>query len=356
MAIALDSLQTLRAAPFDQIIDVRSPSEFAEDHIPGAVNLPVLDDAERAEVGTIYVQDCKFKARKIGAAYVARNAARHLQSALAEKEGGWRPLVYCWRGGQRSGSFASILGQIGWRVDTIDGGYKSYRKLVVDALYEAPWPSTIVLLDGDTGVGKTALLKRLADQGAQVLDLEGLAGHRGSLFGAVAGGQPSQKTFEGALAAARAALDPTRPVVVEAESNAIGALNVPPQLWRAMSAAPRVRMSAPIDARARRILLDYEDLTRDVASTLALIDRLLPIHGHERVAAWRGMAQAGDFEALAADLMRRHYDPRYAKQRREKGGAPSLEVASADLSEASLDAAAATIAASLDEIGATPPR
>ena len=178
MAVKLSSLSDLKTLGFDDIIDVRAPSEFAEDHVPGAINLPVLSDAERAQVGTIYVRQDRFLARKIGAAMVSRNAAAHLEGPLADREGGWRPLVYCWRGGQRSGSFASILSQIGWRVELVDGGYKSYRKLVVAALYDAPISLQIILLDGGTGSGKTALLQALRGQGAQVLDLEGMAEHR----------------------------------------------------------------------------------------------------------------------------------------------------------------------------------
>ncbi|MBC7477653.1 MAG: tRNA 2-selenouridine(34) synthase MnmH, partial [Pseudorhodobacter sp.] len=116
MAVTLTHLTDIFALGFDDIIDVRAPAEFAEDHIPGAISLPVLDDAERAEVGTIYKQVSPFTARKVGAALVAKNASAHLQGPLASKTGAWKPLVYCWRGGQRSGSFASILGQIGWRV------------------------------------------------------------------------------------------------------------------------------------------------------------------------------------------------------------------------------------------------
>ena len=121
---------------------------------------------------------------------------------MADKPGGWQPLVYCWRGGQRSGSFASILSQIGWRAQTIEGGYRSYRRLVVQAMHEEALPHRLILLDGNTGTAKTELLALLAARGAQVVDLEHLAAHRGSLFGGVEQPQPSQKAFEGALARA----------------------------------------------------------------------------------------------------------------------------------------------------------
>lgn len=326
MALTLTSLAQIAALGFDDIIDVRSPDEFTEDHIPGAINLPVLDNAERAQVGTIYKQDSPFRARKIGAALVAANAAKHLQGPLADKPGGWQPLVYCWRGGQRSGSFASILSQIGWRVDLVAGGYKAYRTLVVNALYDTPFPCPVVLLDGNTGSAKTDLLHRLAKRGAQVLDLEGLAHHRGSLFGAMAGGQPSQKAFESALAMAISQLDPARAVVVEAESSKVGNCRLPPMLWKAMGAAKRLEIIAPVAARARYLVTAYADLTQDAARLSSVIDRLRNAHSADQIAAWQGMAASGAFTDLAADLMAQHYDPRYDKHRaRLEHGVEGLE-------------------------------
>lgn len=351
LPLTLTSLSHLAEARFDEVIDVRSPAEYAQDHIPGAVNLPVLDNAQRAEVGRIYVQECKFTARKIGAAHVTRNAARHLETALKDKPGGYRPLVYCWRGGQRSGFFASLLAQIGWRAQVVEGGYRSYRRLVAHALYEAATPAPVVLIDGDTGVGKTEILGRLAKLGAQVIDLEDLAQHRGSVFGARAGGQPSQKAFEGRLAAAMAALNPSRPVAIEAESNAIGQINLPPSLWRAMRAAPRVELSAPLADRARRIVADYQDLIRHPALLIERIERLRPLHAAERITGWIQQARAGDFEALFADLIAQHYDPRYARQRLKQSVRPAKSLALDDLSTPSLDAAAEAIAAWMDGQG-----
>ena len=215
MALRFSSLSDLLDHGFDDVIDVRSPAEFAEDHIPGALNLPALSDAERARVGTIYKQVSPFDARKVGAALVARNVAAHLDGPLADRTGGWRPLVHCWRGGQRSGSVATILKAVGWRADTIEGGYQSWRRLVHAALYDTDLPCPVVLLDGNTGTAKTALLPLLAARGVQVIDLEGLAGHRGSRLGAT-GAQPSQKAFESALAVALARLDRRTPLVVQA--------------------------------------------------------------------------------------------------------------------------------------------
>ena len=337
MALKLTSLAALAALPFDTVIDVRAPSEYAEDHIPGAINLPVLSDAERATVGTIYVQQDRFLARKTGAALVARNAAAHLEGPLADKDGGWRPLVYCWRGGQRSGSFASILAQVGWRVELIEGGYKSYRRLVVSALYDDPLPHRLILLDGGTGTAKTRVLARLSGAGAQVIDLEEMAAHRGSLLGGRPGGQPAQKAFESRLAMALARFDPARPVFVEAESNKIGRLILPPSLWQAMMAADHVTLDAPLAARARYLCRAYADLLADVDLLCAKLAHLKTYHGAERIDLWQGMARAGDFEALAADLVARHYDPRYIKAQSRQGRAPLAQIALDGLEDSDLD-------------------
>ena len=315
MPLHLTHLDHLRDLPFDQVIDVRSPAEFAEDHIPGAINLPALSNDERARVGTIYVQDSPFQARKIGAALVSRNMARHIEEVLADKPRDYRPLVYCWRGGQRSGAVAIILQQIGWRAETIDGGYRAYRRLVQTALHGAAWPGPVVVLDGNTGTAKTAILQMLRDTGHQVLDLEALARHRGSIFGGVEGGQPAQKGFESALAQAMRDLDPTRVVVVEAESSKVGDLNLPPAIWAAMKDAPRVEVAAPMAARRRYLVDTYVDITAQPARLQALISALAPRHSAERIALWQAQARAGAFGDLVEGLLSHHYDPRYARQR-----------------------------------------
>lgn len=345
MAITLTSLADLAAHGFDDIIDVRAPAEFAEDHLPGAISLPVLDDEERARVGTIYKQVSPFSARKIGAALVAKNAAAHLQGPLADKPGGWRPLVYCWRGGQRSGSFATILGQIGWRVETLVGGYKTWRGLVVREVYDTPVRAPVVVLDGNTGSAKTEVLNLLLGFGVQVIDLEGLARHRGSLFGAV-GPQPSQKAFEGALALALAGLDPSRPVVVEAESSKIGNCRLPPEIWKAMVAAPRVAIAAPRAERAEYLARAYADLTGDADRLSATVGLLRPMHAGEVMEEWLALAAAGQFTALADSLMERHYDPRYGKHR-ARMAVPVAEVSVDSLAAEGLPAVAERVAAAV---------
>lgn len=314
MTFRLASLTDLAEMAFDTIIDVRSPSEYAEDHLPGAINLPALSDEERARVGTIYKQVSPFMARKLGAALVARNAAYHLETSLADKPGGWRPLIYCWRGGQRSGSVSLILSEVGWRVARLEGGYKAWRAEVIACLHERPFPSPVLLLDGNTGSAKTEILKLLPERGVQVLDLEGLANHRGSLFGGL-GAQPSQRAFEGRLALAIAGLDPARPVVVEAESSRIGACLLPPTLWRAMKTAPRIAISAPPAARAEYLTRAYRDLLDDRDKLAQIVESLRPLHPAVRLAEWHGLIAKEAWQELAAALMQHHYDPRYNRHR-----------------------------------------
>lgn len=345
MPITLTSLADLATHGFDDIIDARAPLEFAEDHLPGAISLPVLNDEERAQVGTIYKQVNPFVAKKLGAALVSRNVADHLLGPLADRPGGWRPLVYCWRGGQRSGSFAIILQQIGWRVETLKGGYKAWRALVVDEVYNTPVRSPMVVLDGNTGSAKTEILQMLSQRGIQVIDLEGLARHRGSLFGAM-GRQPSQKAFEGSLAQALAALDPSRPVVVEAESSKIGECRLPPQIWKAMTAAPRISLRAEAADRARYLTRAYGDMVEDPARLSAVINLLRPSHAQVVIEEWLAMAKDGAFTALAQSLMERHYDPRYSRHR-DRMAVPVTEVEAGPLTAEALPDAADRVASAL---------
>ncbi len=339
-------------ALFDAVIDVRSPAEFALDHTPGAINLPVLDDTERAEVGTIYVQDSRFRARRVGAALVARNIARHLEGALAGKSADFKPLVYCWRGGQRSGAMATVLAQVGWRTAVLAGGYKTYRAHVRRRLYDETPALGLLLLDGPTGSGKTEILGRLAARGVQTLDLEALAEHRGSLFGGVAGrGQPSQKMFESRLLSGLEALDISRPIVIEAESSKVGDRMVPPAVWTAMASAPRILLAVPPQERARYLARHYADVVTDRVLFDATLARLPVYPGRKALSAWSNLADAGDLVGLAADLIGSHYDPAYARCSRKAGGAPAAMVEMAGLSEADQEAAAAAIVRLVSEIG-----
>ena len=348
----VQSASAATRARFDLVIDVRSPGEFALDHVPGAVNLPVLNDAERAEVGTIYVQESRFKARQVGAAYVARNVARHLETALADRPGSFRPLLYCWRGGMRSNAMAVILSQVGWRTAVLAGGYRTYRREVMAQLYEAEPRFRAVVLDGPTGTGKTEVLQRLAARGVQVLDLEGLAEHRGSLLGRLPGRvQPPQKLFESRLAAQLDALDPARPVVIEAESSKVGEIVLPPLVWRAMAEATQIELAAPDAARARYLADAYSHLAQDPAELAALLERLPSRLGRRRIEAWMQLVAQGALAQPAAELIALHYDPAYRRSSRKQARKALGQVALEDLTPASLDRAAAEIAELLAGFG-----
>lgn len=343
MGYAFTDLPTLKAEGFNSIIDVRTPLEFAEDHVPGAINMPVLSNEERAIVGTIYVQESRFKARKIGAALVARNAADAIEAHLMDHDGGWRPLVYCWRGGQRSGSFTSILQQIGWRAQVLDGGYQTWRKHVVEQTYEGTLPHRIIRLDGYTGTAKTELIKRVAALGGQTLDLEGLACHRGSILGDIDGEQPAQKGFETALLEHLSALDPAKPVLVEAESARIGTIRLPPALWVAMRDSPRIVVQADPRHRARFLAAAYADLVADAPALTTRIDGLRAHAGHAVVDHWLSLLHDNNADALALALITDHYDPAYARLTRTKSVAPITTIDAGDLTDASLDVAAKTL-------------
>ncbi|WP_304071685.1 tRNA 2-selenouridine(34) synthase MnmH [Maricaulis maris] len=325
-----DDLSARGLERFDAIIDVRSPSEYAEDHLPGAINLPVLDDEERARVGTHYTQVSIFEARRMGAAIAARNISRHIAAALADKDKTFKPLVYCWRGGMRSQSMATILAAVGWKTTLVDGGYRTWRRQVVAEL-DADAPLPVILIDGQTGTAKTRLLHVLAARGEQVLDLEGLACHRGSIFGDFSDNpQPGQKAFETALWTKIRELDPSRPVYVEAESRSVGRLRVPPRLWNAMQAAPRLEIRAPVAERARYLMTAYPDLPDDPDKLLAAIDGLRRFHARSVIEDWQALAGRGDWQALAAALVTAHYDPAYDRARKRDDAALSRTILETD--------------------------
>lgn len=333
---------------YDAVIDVRSPAEFGVDHIPGAINLPALNDVERAQVGTIYKQVSPFDARKIGAALVIRNVAAHLEGPLAGQGGAWRPLVYCWRGGQRSGVFASLLAEIGWRAETVKGGYTSFRRQVKAAVYDAVLAHRIVLLDGNTGTAKTDILGHLHKAGVQVIDLEGLARHRGSLLGGLPGGQPAQKAFETALALALHRCDPEKPVVIEAESSKIGRINLPQSLWQAMQRAPRILLAAPVPARATYLAAAYRSVLEDTGALAEKLQPLRRLRGHAVVDGWLALSRAGALTELAAALITQHYDPAYQKPGRGEKPAPMAQITLDDLSPQAQAGAAAQIIKALN--------
>ncbi|MCW5652193.1 tRNA 2-selenouridine(34) synthase MnmH [Hydrogenophaga sp.] len=303
-----------RLASFDTVIDARSEDEFAEDHLPGAVNWPTLDNAERIAVGTLYRQVSPFEARKRGAALAARNIARHVEREVLDKPREWRPLVYCWRGGQRSGALATILGAIGFHVTLIEGGYKAWRAMVVESLPALVQGLRFRVVCGPTGSGKTRLLQALAAQGAQVLDLEALARHRSSVLGEIPGQrQPSQKGFDSQVWQALRGMDPRRTVYVESESKKVGKVRVPDALVDAMHASPCIALHLDDEERVALLLEDYDFFVRDPAAFCERLQALTMLRGKDMVAAWQTQVQAGQTPAVVRDLLRLHYDPMYAQ-------------------------------------------
>lgn len=299
---------------FDEIIDVRTPDEFADDHIPGAINCPVFSNEERITVGTLYKQVSPFEARKVGAALVAKNIAHHLETHFHDKPKSWKPLIYCWRGGQRSGAMSIILAQVGWAAHKLEGGYKVYRREVLDKLDVLPTTLTLRIICGATGSGKSRLLDALAASGAQVLDLEVLAQHRGSVLGGIPlNPQPSPKMFDTLLLQKLNSFDTNKTVYVEAESNKIGRITLPTALVNAMHNSECVLLETSMDARVKLLLADYQHFLDDPESLIEKLQVLLPFHGHQQLDTWNTLIRAREFETLVRDLLTLHYDPSYLR-------------------------------------------
>ena len=307
---ATDALK--RLAEFDTLIDARTQTEFALDRLPGAVNWPSLTDDERALVGTEYKQLSPFTAKKRGAALVARNIAGHIERELADTPKHWQPLVYCWRGGKRSGSLALVLDQIGFKVHLLEGGYAEFRRAVLAALEELPQRFSYRVICGKTGSGKSRLLAELAAQGAQVLDLEALANHRGSVLGLVPGSpQPSQKQFDTRVWNALRQFDMSRTVWIESESKKVGELRVPQPLIERMRASACVRLELPVQARVDLLMQDYDFFVQDVPAFCERLDALRALRGGDMVNGWQAAARSGRIESVVRELLVDHYDPVY---------------------------------------------
>ncbi|HET7096670.1 MAG TPA: tRNA 2-selenouridine(34) synthase MnmH [Casimicrobiaceae bacterium] len=341
--IAIDALPD-----YSERIDVRSPAEYAIDHIPGAQSHPVLDDDERARIGTMHACDSAFAARHAGAAIVARNIAAMLDGPFRDKPRDWAPLVYCWRGGQRSRSLTHMLNEIGWRAVQLAGGYRAYRRNVVALLDALPPAFDYRVVCGLTGSGKSRLIGALAAEGAQVLDLEGIARHRGSLLGDLpVDPQPTQKAFESELVAAMQRFERNRPVYVESESKRIGTLSVPESLLATMREAPCIRVELPRALRIELLKDEYAHFLADPALLADRLARLVPLHGKKVVEAWSDAAKAGDWNHVIAELLDLHYDPAYSRSigRNFPRIADAVTVAPAAAPEEALRALARELAA-----------
>jgi tRNA 2-selenouridine synthase len=298
---------------FDCIIDARSEAEYALDHIPGAINCPVLNDEERIRIGTMYKQVNAFEAKKVGAALVAKNIARYIETLWIDKPREWKPMIYCWRGGNRSGSLALILAKIGWPAIQLDGGYKAYRAHVSAALAETPTLGFKVIC-GTTGSGKSRLLEVLDTIGAQVLDLEKLAAHRGSVLGNLPSQpQPSQKMFETRIWETLRHFDPALPVFVESESKKVGNLRVPDAVMEKMRQSPCVALSLSRPNRVRLLMEDYHHFTDSPDVLNTQLDCLAKLHGRAKIDSWHALANGGAMPALVDQLLAEHYDPAYLR-------------------------------------------
>lgn len=333
--LAITAAQALsNIKPPTCLIDARSPAEFALDHVPGAINLPVLDNQEREIIGTLHATQ-PFEARRRGAAMVAVNIARMLEGPLASLAPDTPMLVYCWRGGNRSGALATILARVGWKTSVVEGGYKALRAELVRDLDRLSQGLQFQVLAGRTGVGKSRILQALERLGAQVLDLEALAKHRGSVLGGLPGEpQPSQKHFEALLWDTLRKLNPKRVVFVESESKKVGQRHVPDTLIRMMRASPCCRIEASLELRSELLLEEYQHFIREPDQLVRQLDCLVGLHGHAVIDQWKQWMHQGQWITLTRDLLAHHYDPSYDKSMQRNyrliASAQSFELASSE--------------------------
>ena len=264
-------------------------------------------------IGTMYKQKSKFEAKKLGASIVSKNISDHLKNYLYNKNRDWLPLIYCWRGGQRSYALATILDQIGWKVEVVDGGYKSFRKHISEFLNRNIDRYYLILLTGNTGTAKTKVLNLIEKRNGQTIDLESLANHKGSVFGSQGQKQPSQKLFETLIYDKLVNLKTNEPIFVEAESNKIGNLHIPKEFWKLMKSAPQIELSATLEKRAKFLVDEYSEITTDLDLLEKQITSLSTIAGHKVVESWLLMAKNKEFYELVKQLMEKHYDPRYKR-------------------------------------------
>ena len=297
---------------FDTVIDARSESEYALDHLPGACNWPTLNDGERLAIGTMYKQVNAFEAKKRGAAIAARNIAAHIEREVLDKPRDWAPVAYCWRGGKRSGSLSLVLDQIGFRVSLIEGGYKAFRAAMLIDLERLAQSLRFQVVCGTTGSGKTRLLHALAQEGAQVLDLEHLARHRSSVLGAIPGEpQPSQKRFDTLVWDQMRRFDPARPVFVESESKKVGNVAIHSTLVEAMRRSTCLMLELDLPERVALLLEDYSYFVENPDHFCSRLDALTAQKGKVCIEAWKASVLQGDVASVVRALLVEHYDPVY---------------------------------------------
>ncbi len=319
-----DFLQKAQTLP---IIDVRSPGEFAHAHIPGAVNIPLFDNDERAVIGTKYKQAGKDAAVLLGLDMVGPKMAGFVKQSRKLNPTNKEVLVHCWRGGMRSGSFAWLLNTAGIKATTLTGGYKAYRNAVLDGLAQ---PRPLLILGGKTGSGKTDILKELAQQGEQIIDLEGLAHHKGSSYGAIGQPpQPSTEQFENLIYAKWQHLNPDKRIWLEDESRNVGSCFIPMPLWQQMRAAPVAFVDVPKEVRIERLVREYTGIDHQLLiEATKRIERRL---GGQVTKQALDALTRNDY-ATVADLTLDYYDKAYLHglSQRDTAQVSPLPVASDD--------------------------
>ena len=290
---------------FDYILDARSPKEFEESHIPGSRNFYVLNNEEHAYIGDMYVNNSKFLAKKEGVCFMLENISKQLKNFDAPP--GSRILVYCARGGKRSTALYTILSQLDYRVCKLEGGYKAFRKWVVEYLQSFPHKKFAVLR-GNSGCGKSELLNYLSPS----LDLEKLANHYGSLFGS-RGAQPSQKQFENEIAMFLYKTNPEKTIFIEAESSKIGKLIVPKLLHKRMQESLQIEITADMEDRIKRIIEYYGDI--DSKEFTENLEKIKPFISKKIYEELRINFKNGNLEKVAEILLTEYYDKKYKKKK-----------------------------------------
>jgi len=323
MRFAEIDVRDLHAHTSRVLVDVRSPGEFAEGTIPGSVNVPLFTDEERAHIGTVYKQVSPAAARRLAMLTVSPKIPQIIEQMEVLMQRG-DIVVYCWRGGMRSYAACTFMDLLKYPVTRLRGGYRAYRQLVMDELAQiSGLHSPLVVLHGLTGVGKTRILQLLKERGEQVLDLEAMANHRGSVFGWIGLGKPhNQKTFEALLFEELRNFDPSRPVFMEAESRRIGHSVMPEWLDRDKKAGHHVLITASLEQRVERLMEDYlsygdEHVQRELSEALHSIKRrmsLVELEEYER------LLEHKQYAAFCALLLERYYDPKYKHKLQEYAG------------------------------------
>ena len=302
-----------RKEQFHDIVDVRTPDEFLIDHIPGSINLPVLSSEERAVVGTLYKKD-SFEGKKLGASLISKNIASHLKEFFKDKDRSHRPVVYCQRGGERSKSLATVLSRIGMKPLVIDGGYKAYRRHIVRSIDELVSKVSFRVLCGLTGCGKTKILKHLSSLGCQVINLEELASHCGSLLGANPNvTQPSQTLFESKIFFSLEKITPEKIVYVESESKKIGDRHIPNSIISNMRNSHCVWIESSMENRVELLLKDYNFFTKDVSKLQEIMKKFSSYIGKKEYATINDALTNEKWESFVTALLKNHYDPLYEK-------------------------------------------